>query len=272
MKNNNQFFVCPNCRGNLDFNSNLFVCQNCKSTFPINDAIPDFLLISNKGNGETLRKRATHFDELSKVYGSSLWGGSPGIVIWLLTRKIRNKEWIGLDISCGAGQVAKPMAKKISYVYGVDISMGMVQKAAELSKKDLINNITFARCDVENLPFGDGSFDFITCSGALHAYPDAEKALREMWRVLKTNSSLAVMALLDKKVPSFIDPVKRELKKSSSEKDREKFNKAYNSMENVDSKLHRFTLDELKNLINKIGFREFKYIKFGPIIIFSIIK
>jgi len=161
------------------------------------------------------------------------------------------------------------MAKKISYVYGVDISMGMVQKAAELSKKDLISNISFARSDVENLPFSDSSFDFITCSGALHAYPDAEKALKEMWRVLKTNSDLAIMALLDKKVPGFIDPVKRELKKSSSKEDTEKFNKAFNSMENVDAKLHLFSLDELKYLINKIGFKAFKYIKFGPIIIFN---
>ncbi|MBN1497315.1 MAG: methyltransferase domain-containing protein [Spirochaetes bacterium] len=269
---NYQNYVCPNCHGNLALNSISFKCQNCKNSYPIDKTIPDFLLVNNQEKGEILRNRASQFDELSKIYGSSLWGGSPWVVVWLLTRKIRNRNWIGLDISCGAGQVTRPMAKKISYVHGVDISMGMVQKAAELSKKDSIDNIAFARCDVENLPFTDSSFDFVTCSGALHAYPDAEKALKEMWRVLKTNSILAIMALLEQKVPNIIDPAKRELKKSSTKDDAEKFNNASNSMKNVDAKLHRFTLEELKDLINKTGFNDFKYIKFGPVIIFNIKK
>ena len=272
MKGNNQFFVCPNCHWNLDFQSNFSFCQNCKSTFPVDGIIPDFLLTNQKDKGETLKNRASRFDDLSEIYGSSFWGGSPKIIVWLLTRKIRNRNGIGLDIACGTGQIARPMAKKMDYVYGVDISMGMLQKAAALSNKDSINNIAFARCDAENLPFKDDSFDFISCSGALHAFPDAEKALREMQRVLIKNGTLAIMALLEKRVPSVIDPAKRELKKSLDKEDAIKFNKAHNSMANVDVKLHRFTLDELKMLINELGFKNFNYHKFGPIIIFSIDK
>ena len=268
----NYLFVCPNCNGKLDLNSNSFLCRNCGGDFPVDGSIPDFLLIRQKENGETLKNRASHFDNLSKVYGSSLWGGSPKIIAWLITGKIKNKNGIGLDIACGTGQIARPMAKKMNYVYGVDISMGMVQNAEQLSKKNSIENISFARCDAENLPFNDNTFNFVSCSGALHAFPDTEKALKEMQRVLKKNGTLAIMTLLEKKVPSVIDPTKRELKKSSGKEDAIKFDKAHNSMANVDVKLHRFTLTELKLLISKLGLNNLKYIKFGPIIIFSVKK
>ncbi|NVO10535.1 MAG: methyltransferase domain-containing protein [Bacteroidales bacterium] len=270
MKNNSQSFACPNCHSALEFKIEQFVCQNCKNIFPIDGNIPDLLLRNQKDGGESLINRASHFDDLSKVYGSSLWGGSPRIIVWLLTRKIRNKDGIGLDVACGTGVVARPMAKKINYVYGVDISMGMVQKADDLSKKNTINNISFARCDSENLPFGDNSFDFVSCSGALHAFPNAEKSLREMQRVLKIGGVLAIMALLEKSIPSVIDPARRELRKSSTKEETIEFNKAISSMEKLDVKLHRFTLNELKMIINKLGFKNFKHLKFGPIIIFSV--
>jgi len=272
MKDNNQFFVCPNCHENLDFDSNTFLCQNCKCIFPIDGTIADFLLTYQKDKSTTLKNRASHFDDLSKVYESSTWKGSPMIVAWFLTRKIRNRDGIGLDIACGTGVVARSIAKKINYTYGIDISMGMLQKAVVLSQKASIKNITFSRCDVENLPFEDGSFDFISCSGALHAFPDAENSLREMQRILKTDGTLAIMTLLTKNTFQIIDPTKREIKQSSTKEDVIKFNKAHDSMAKIDVKLHRFTLDELKMLINNLGFKNFKHHKFGPIIIFSVEK
>ncbi len=263
-------YVCPNCHSALEFQTKQVVCQNCKNTFPIDEYIPDFLLTNQEDGGEKLKNRASRFDDLSKVYESSNWGGSPRIVVWLLTRKIRYKAGIGLDVACGTGVVARSMAKKINYVYGVDISMGMVQKAFDLSQKNTINNISFARCDSENLPFGDNFFDFVSCSGALHAFPNAEKALKEMQRVLKTGGVLTIMALLQKNIHSVIDPTKRELKKSSTDEEIIEFNKAHSSMENLDVKLHRFTLAELKMITKKIGFNNFKYLKLGSVLIFSV--
>jgi len=252
-----------------------FECKNCRSSYPINSSIADFLLVNDKTNGNTLIKQASRFDDLAEVYGTSQWGGTPKVVIWLLNRKIKNKNGIGLDIACGTGQMAIPMARKMKQVYGVDISMGMLQKAFKLSQEKDINNISFARCDSESLPFGDNSFDFVSCSGALHAFPNAENSMIEMQRVLKQGGILAVMALLQKNIPAVIDPTKRKLKKTSNKEqsDTMKFTKAQSTVENLDVKLlHRFTLDELKSLINKLGFINFKYIKLGPIIIFSVKK
>jgi ubiquinone/menaquinone biosynthesis C-methylase UbiE len=272
MKSEFQYFKCPNCHEAMVVLSSHFECKNCKSSYPITSGISDFLLVNDKPNGNTLIKQASHFDDLAEVYETSQWGGTPKAVVWLINRKIKNKNGIGLDIACGTGQVAIPMARKMEQVYGVDISMGMLQKALELSQKETINNISFARCDSENLPFGDNSYDFISCSGALHAFPNAENSLREMQRVMKVGGVLTIMTLLEKKVSSSIDPTRRELKKTSSKEETVKFYKAKSSMENLNVKLHRFTLDELKILIDKLGLRNFKYIKFGPIIVFSVKK
>ena len=272
MKSEFQYFTCPHCHEAMAVLSSHFECENCKSSYPITSGITDFLLVNDKTNGNTLIKRASHFDDLAEVYETSQWGGTPKVVVWLINRKIKNKNGIGLDIACGTGQVAIPMARKMKQVYGVDISMGMLQKALELSQKKTVNNISFARCDSESLPFGDNSFDYISCSGALHAFPNAENSLREMQRVMKVGGVLSIMTLLKKKVISSIDPTRRELKKTSSKEETMKFNKAKSSMENLDIKIHRFTFEELKILIDKLSLRNFKYLKFGPVIIFSVEK
>lgn len=272
MRNEFQYFKCPNCQEAVDVLLSHIECKSCKSSYPIVSGIADFLLVNDKTSADRLIKQASRFDDLAEVYGTSQWEGTPKAVVWLLNRKIKNKNGIGLDIACGTGQVAIPMARKMKRVYGVDISMGMLQKAFELSQKKTINNISFARCDSESLPFGDNSFDFISCSGALHAFPNAENSMREMQRVLKQGGILAVMALLQKNIPSVLDPTRRKLKMTSN-KETMKFTKAQSSVESLDVKLlHRFTLDELKLLINKLGFINFKYFKFGPIIIFSVQK
>jgi len=273
MKSESKHFTCPNCNKSLVDLSSHFECTCCKSLYPITSGIADFLLGTDKTKEDILVKQASHFDDLAEVYGTSQWGGTPKAVVWLLNRKIKNKNGIGLDIACGTGQVSIPMAKKIKQVYGVDISMGMLRKAYELSQKKTITNIAFARCDSESLPFDNNVFDFVSCSGALHAFPNAENSMREMHRVLKQGGTLAVMALLQKNVPAIIDPTRRKLKRSPIKDDTMKSNKVRSSLENTEPKfLHRFTLHELKSLINKLGFTCFHYIKLGPIIIFSVKK
>ena len=80
------------------------------------------------------------------------------------------------------------------------------------------------------------------------------------------------MALLKKNIPSVIDPTKRELKKSSTKEESIEYNRAHSSMEKLDVKLYRFTFDELKTTINNLGFKNFKHLKFGLIILFIVEK
>jgi SAM-dependent methyltransferase len=46
--------------------------------------------------------------------------------------------------------------------------------------------------DIQSLPFGDASFDLIWCSHVLEHVPFDRKAMREIWRVLKSSGSAVI--------------------------------------------------------------------------------
>jgi len=53
--------------------------------------------------------------------------------------------------------------------------------------------VQFQVGDVETLPYENDTFDIITCSHSFHHYPDQEKAVTEMHRVLKKNGQLMIV-------------------------------------------------------------------------------
>jgi ubiquinone/menaquinone biosynthesis C-methylase UbiE len=76
--------------------------------------------------------------------------------------------------------------------YGIDLNDEMIQiTKRKLEKKGLSASISKGK--VENLPFGDRAFDTIVNTMAFAGYPDGEKALDEMKRVLKSNGKLLLM-------------------------------------------------------------------------------
>jgi ubiquinone/menaquinone biosynthesis C-methylase UbiE len=46
--------------------------------------------------------------------------------------------------------------------------------------------------DSESLPWGDNSFDIIVCTLSFHHYPNPEKSLNEMKRVLSKNGHIII--------------------------------------------------------------------------------
>jgi len=97
-----------------------------------------------------------------------------------------------LDVGCGTGEfVFKAAASlKKAEVHGVDLSTTMIQKA---STKKRFDNVLFEEGDVEHLPYTDNTFDVITCSHSFHHYPNKEKAMQEMYRVLKPEGRLMII-------------------------------------------------------------------------------
>jgi ubiquinone/menaquinone biosynthesis C-methylase UbiE len=49
------------------------------------------------------------------------------------------------------------------------------------------------RGDSAYLPFGDGEFDVITCSHSFHHYPDQQRVVCEMYRVLRPNGRVLLV-------------------------------------------------------------------------------
>lgn len=93
-----------------------------------------------------------------------------------------------LDVSCGTGLVTVPIAQIVQAggaVTGVDLSEGMIKEAQLRANQLGMKNITFVRMDAEALEFKDDTFDVVICSLGLMYFPHPERALREMYRVLK---------------------------------------------------------------------------------------
>ena len=100
-----------------------------------------------------------------------------------------------LDVGTGTGIVANYAANLLdnsSSVVGIDLSEGMLETAALNAKKKDISNVKFLRMDAENLGLPAGFFDSILSMYAIDHFPDAAKALGEMYRVLKPEGRLVI--------------------------------------------------------------------------------
>lgn len=83
-----------------------------------------------------------------------------------------------LDVACGPGLLLDAARARGLETCGVDIShQALVQLRGSLPGTGA------ARADAERLPFADGSFDHVTCVGALERMFDRPRALSEMARV-----------------------------------------------------------------------------------------
>jgi ubiquinone/menaquinone biosynthesis C-methylase UbiE len=93
-----------------------------------------------------------------------------------------------LDIGTGSGITAALIAGEVgARVTGIDISPKMVSKARERAKRMGVSDRThFQEASVLDLPFDDGSFDFVIFESLLTILPgDPGTALAEMVRVLR---------------------------------------------------------------------------------------
>ncbi|MGN0143713.1 MAG: class I SAM-dependent methyltransferase [Clostridium sp.] len=94
-----------------------------------------------------------------------------------------------LDVGCGTGNVLMRLVpNKDLSLYGLDIS----EKMIEIAKKNLGNKVELKVGDSEYMPWDDNYFDVIVCNASFHHYPNPEKVLSEMKRVLKDNGTLII--------------------------------------------------------------------------------
>ena len=96
-----------------------------------------------------------------------------------------------LDVACGTGNTALPLARRGAIVTGVDIAPNLLVQARERAAAEGLT-ITFDEGDAEQLPYPDASFDaVITMFGAMFA-PRPELVAAEFARVLKPCGLLAM--------------------------------------------------------------------------------
>lgn len=90
-----------------------------------------------------------------------------------------------LDFGCGDGWVSINLARQGHDVYGIDISIELVNKARKWAEESgLSQKAHFEEMAGENLVFQKNYFDAVVGSAVLH-HTDFEMALNSIYRVLK---------------------------------------------------------------------------------------
>ena len=111
-----------------------------------------------------------------------------------------------LDVGTGTGSVALQAKARVGaegQVTGSDVATAMLKLAKQSAAEQGINGVIFYQMDGEQLDFPDASFDTVTCAFSLFQFPDMDRALAEMWRVLKPRGRLG----LSNWGPGYFSPV-----------------------------------------------------------------
>lgn len=95
-----------------------------------------------------------------------------------------------LDVACGTGDMVVELQKHGCTVTGIDLSEEMLDVA-----RHKVPTATFMVSDAERLPFGDGTFDAVTCAFGVRNFVHLERGLNEMLRVLKPGGRMVILEL-----------------------------------------------------------------------------
>ncbi len=96
-----------------------------------------------------------------------------------------------LEVACGRGGFVQEMARAGARVTGCDFSMAALQVGR--SKLQPMNGkirAALIQGDAQRLPFASDSFDMVVSCETIEHVPDADAAMREMWRVARTGARL----------------------------------------------------------------------------------
>ena len=102
-------------------------------------------------------------------------------------------HWRVLDVATGAGHTAAAFAPYVSQVIASDITAEMLQEAQKVAAGKGLANVGTKHADAGALPFPDASFDLVTCRLAAHHFPDVAAFVSEVWRVLVSGGTFALV-------------------------------------------------------------------------------
>lgn len=133
---------------------------------------------------------AYDFDKIARDYDRMNRLMTLGLDCRWRKRAVRGLKGEVLDVACGTGDMVLELLKQGADVTGVDLSEEMLAIA-----KRKVKSGKWKVADAEQLPFGDASFDAVTCAFGVRNFVHLEQGLNEMLRVLKPGGQLVILEL-----------------------------------------------------------------------------
>jgi arsenite methyltransferase len=107
-----------------------------------------------------------------------------------------------LDLGCGAGWATRLMARRVEdqdgsgQVIGLDVSDEMIRRAQAMPSD--FENISYVCGSAQKIPGPDSFFDKVLSVESFYYYPDQERVLRELFRVMAPGGRMFILINLYK--------------------------------------------------------------------------
>ena len=146
---------------------------------------------------DTLEKNQLAFGAQSKGFsgGGETYADAEGLA-WMLEGLPLSRDAACLDIATGTGEFARALAPHAATVIGLDATDAMIEQGRKFIEQAGIENISFQKGVVQDLPFDDETFDCVACRYAFHHFADPKPVISEMVRVCKTGGHVIVVDIV----------------------------------------------------------------------------
>lgn len=98
-----------------------------------------------------------------------------------------------LDVATGTGHVALAAARRFCRVTGIDYVPALLEQARGRAASEHLD-VAFQEADAENLPFDDGSFDYVLSVVGVMFTADHQQAANELLRVCRPGGRIGLVS------------------------------------------------------------------------------
>jgi arsenite methyltransferase len=108
--------------------------------------------------------------------------------------EVREGE-VCVDLGSGRGTDAIRLAESVGsngYVYGIDISDGMIQKARNTASRLGVSNVDFIKSTLEKIGIADNSADLVISNCTINHSSDKQAVWNEVFRIMKKGGRFVV--------------------------------------------------------------------------------
>ena len=100
-----------------------------------------------------------------------------------------------VDLGSGRGTDVLRMADEVGetgFIYGIDISDGMIEKARQSALRLEVQNVKFVHCELEKIELADNTADLVISNCTINHAANKEGVWSEVYRILKKGGRFVV--------------------------------------------------------------------------------